>query len=515
MRIAAASILLLLTFACQKASRFDQFITDNASFDMAILNGTVVDGSGATGYLADVLVRNGKVVFIGNVEPDKIETRQTIDASDKVVTPGFIDVHTHGNPLSGKSFENFLANGVTTIFLGQDGYHPSLQHKQHDLPTWMDSVAQSPLELNIAMLAGHGTIRRQAGIADLDQPTAGQIVKLVEVLNESLSAGSYGLSTGLEYVPGIYASKEELTALAKALGEKQGIMASHMRNEDDDALEASLTELLDLGAYCKVHASHLKAVYGKGAERGREILGAIEAAKAKGIMASADVYPYTASYTGIGIVFPKWAKTQAQFELALKTRKKELEDYLEKRIAKRNGPAATLFGSGLYTAKTLEKAAADEGISYVELLMKIGPQGASGAYFIMNQELQDVFINHPEVMIASDGSPTMLHPRGHGTQARIIEQYVNTGLLSIEQAVYKMTGLAAETFGITDRGRLKEGLVADLLVFDPKDVKEKATYANPYQFSEGFEQVIVNGILVRKKAKLISKSAGRLLRKDQ
>ena len=515
MRFGAAVILLLLTFACQQTSQFEQVIAEHGQFNLAILNGTVVDGSGAAAYSADLLVNEGKIVFVGEVDADKIEATQVIDASGKLITPGFIDVHTHGDPLSGKSFENFLANGVTTIFLGQDGYHPSIQGQPYDLPAWMDSVEQSPLELNLAMLAGHGSIRRQAGIADQEQPTAEQLNRLAEVLNEALVAGSYGLSTGLEYVPGMYADKDELTLLAKALGKSQAIMASHMRNEDDDAVEASLTELLDLGAFCKVHASHLKAVYGKGADRGREILSAIEEARSRGVMASADVYPYTASYTGIGIVFPKWAKTQAQFEVALKTRKKELEDYLEKRIAKRNGPAATLFGSGLYTAKTLEKAAADEGISYVELLMKIGPQGASGAYFIMNQELQDVFINHPEVMIASDGSPTMLHPRGHGTQAKIIEQYVNEGTLSIEQAVYKMAGLPAQTFGLANRGFIKEGLSADLLIFDPQQVKEKATYANPYQFSEGFEQVIVNGVLARSEARLVSKSAGKLLRRGR
>lgn len=478
------------------------------------MDGSIIDGTGSEAFSADLLVHDGKIVFMGEVNLDRIEVGKAIDARGKVVTPGFIDVHAHGNPLSDVSFKSFLANGTTTILLGQDGYHPSLANSQFNILPWMEAAERSDLELNVALFAGHGSLRRLAQIANEGIPGQTQMDAMVSALREALEAGCFGMSTGLEYVPGMYAQKPELEALAKVLGEYDAVMASHMRNEDDDAIEASIHELLSLGEFCQVHASHLKVVYGKGAKRGGEILALIDSAEQVGMQVTADVYPYIASYTGIGILFPKWAKTRVQFEQALKTRKKELETYLHDRVIKRNGPEATLFGSGKYAGKTLAEAAREEGKSYVELLLSVGPQGASGAYFIMDRELQDTFITDPEVMIASDGSPTMLHPRGHGTMARIIEQYVvQEKTLTLSSAIHKMTGLPAQTMGITDRGLLQVGLAADLLVFVPESIKEKATFSDPYQLSEGFDQVVVNGELAWSNQELIDGASGRLLKK--
>lgn len=478
------------------------------------MNGSIVDGSGAEAFNADLLIRDGKIVFMGEVDPGHIDAGRIIDAEGKVVSPGFIDVHAHGNPLSEVSFKSFLANGTTTILLGQDGYHPSVGDGQFSILPWMEAAEKSDLELNVALFAGHGSLRRQAQIANEGTPDEDQMNTMVTALREALEAGCFGMSTGLEYVPGMYAQKPELEALATVLGEYETTMASHMRNEDDDAIEASINELLSLGSFCRVHASHLKVVYGKGAARGKEILTMIDSASQQGMEVSADVYPYIASYTGIGILFPKWAKTQGQFEQALKTRKQELETYLYNRVIKRNGPEATLFGSGKYAGKTLAQAAEEEGKTYVELLLSIGPQGASGAYFIMDRELQDTFINHPEVMIASDGSPTMLHPRGHGTMARIIEQYVmEEKSLTLAAAIHKMSGLPAATMGIKDRGLLQAGLAADILVFKPEAIKETATFSDPYQLSEGFDQVIVNGTMAWSDQELVNGTSGQLLKK--
>lgn len=508
--------LLIICWACSGPSSFDALIAQNNSFDIAIMNGKVLDGSGSEAFEADLLIRDEKIVFIGEVDPDRIEAGEVIDAAGKIVTPGFIDVHTHGNPLSEVSFQSFLADGTTTILLGQDGYHPSVANGQFSILPWMEAAQQAKLELNVALFVGHGSLRREARIPDEAVPTEAQMEAMLSALRQALEAGSFGMSTGLEYVPGMYAQKAELEALAGVLGEYGAVMSSHMRNEDDDAIEASIEELLNLGKFCQVHASHLKVVYGKGAERGEEILSIINSARQAGMQVSADVYPYIASYTGIGILFPKWAKTQGQFEQVLKTRRKELETYLYDRVIKRNGPEATLFGSGKYAGKTLAEAAKEEGKTYVELLLSVGPQGASGAYFIMDRELQGTFINDPEVMIASDGSPTMLHPRGHGTMARIIEQYVMNGKsLTLASAIHKMTGLPAKTMGITDRGFLKAGFAADILVFNPGAIREKATFSDPYQLSEGFDQVIVNGKLAWRNQKLVNEASGRLLRKQR
>lgn len=507
-----AFVFLLIITACGSPTEFEKLISNNNHFDIVIINGNIIDGSGAEGFKADLLIRDDVIAFVGKIDLAKIEVDKTIDAQGQVISPGFIDVHAHGNPLSDVSFESFLATGVTTMVLGQDGGHPSLQEQEYDILPWMDELAQSDLELNVAMFVGHGSLRRQAQIPNEVKATAAQLTSMESALEKALVAGCFGISTGLEYVPGMYADKIELQTLAKVVGAYDAVMMSHMRNEDDEAIEASLDELLALGELCQVHASHLKVVYGKGASRGEGILQKLASSKRKGIQISADVYPYMASYTGIGILFPSWCKTTEQFEKLKLDRIDALKDYLFNRVMKRNGPEATLFGSGKYAGKTLAQVAAEQNKTYVDILMEIGPQGASGAYFIMDQALQDQFIIDPKIMIASDGSPTMLHPRGHGTQARIIEKYVvNENQLALALAIYKMTGLPAKTIGLKDRGLLGKGHKADILIFNPSVVKEKATYENPYQFSEGFNQVILNGKLVRENGQLLKSDAGKLL----
>jgi N-acyl-D-aspartate/D-glutamate deacylase len=510
----AFTFLLIIT-ACGSQTEFEKLISKNNHFDIAIVNGDIIDGSGADSYRADLLIRDDAIAFVGKIDLEKITVNKTIDAEGKIVSPGFIDVHAHGNPLSEVSFESFLATGVTTMVLGQDGGHPSLKGQEYDILPWMDKLEQSDLELNVAMFVGHGSLRRQAQIPNEKAPSTAQLSSMETALEAALKAGCFGISTGLEYVPGMYADKLELQALAKIVGANDAVMMSHMRNEDDEAIEASLDELLELGELCQVHASHLKVVYGKGAKRGQEILQKLANSKKSGIQISADVYPYMASYTGIGILFPSWCKTNAQFERAKLDRLDELKEYLFNRVIKRNGPEATLFGSGEYAGNTLAQVAAAQNKSYVDILMQIGPQGASGAYFIMDQLLQDEIITDPKTMIASDGSPTMLHPRGHGTQARIIEKYVEEkGVLELSLAIYKMTGLPAKTINLKDRGLLVNGYIADILIFNPSEVKEKATYENPYQFSEGFDQVILNGKLVREDGALLIANGGKLLRSN-
>jgi N-acyl-D-amino-acid deacylase len=505
--------LLLIITACGSQTEFEKLISNNNHFDIAIINGNIIDGSGAEGFEADLLIRDDAIAFVGKIDLEKIEVDKTIDAEGQIVSPGFIDVHAHGNPLSDVSFESFLATGVTTMVLGQDGGNPSLKGQEYDILPWMDELAQSNLELNVAMFVGHGSLRRQAQIPNEVKPTTAQLMAMGAALKAALEAGCFGISTGLEYVPGMYADKLELQTLAKIVGANDAVMMSHMRNEDDEAIEASLDELLALGELCQVHVSHLKVVYGKGEERGQEILQKLASAKKLGIQVSADVYPYIASYTGIGILFPSWCKTSKQFERAKLDRLDELREYLFKRVIKRNGPDATLFGSGAYAGKTLATVAAEQNKTYVDILLEVGPQGASGAYFIMDQTLQDQFITDPKTMIASDGSPTMLHPRGHGTQARIIQKYVVVeNQLDLGLAIYKMTGLPAKTIGLKDRGLLGKGYKADILIFNPSEINEKATYENPYQFSEGFNQVILNGKLVRENGQLLSDNHGKLLK---
>ncbi|MDF9800319.1 N-acyl-D-amino-acid deacylase [Catalinimonas alkaloidigena] len=521
--------ILMISACTKKPSAFEKFVQKHqvGQYDLLIKNGQVIDGSGRDAYAADVLVKADSIAFVGQVDTAIISVTRFIDATGKVVTPGFIDTHAHGNPLETPAFRNFLAMGVTTISLGKDGSSPGLDSPRLDGPgqvgsgkegmtAWMQEVEDTIPGVNIAMFVGHGTLRMLSGIKYNPRPTQEQIVDMGEMLAMNLDAGCFGMTTGLEYIPGTYAPDYELEYLAKIVGEKGKFITSHVRNEDDEAIESSLRELLLQGRYCPVQVSHMKVVYGKGERRAEEILRVLNEARAEGIEVTADVYPYTASYTTIGIVFPEWALPPNRYEEIVRSRRGELEEFLRNKVNQRNGPEATLLGTAPWAGKTLAQVAKELVKPFEDVLIDdIGPRGASGAYFVMNDELQARLIQDSLVMICSDGSPTSRHPRGHGTFAKIIEQYVvKDSLFSLEEAVRKMTSLPAKTMGVEDRGIIAKGKKADILVFAPAGIKATATYENPFQLAEGFNYVIVNGQLSLVESTFSDKRHGKMLRKN-
>jgi len=507
-RLITLLAILLNLHACG-----DQQPGEILRFDTVIENGMVLDGSGSEAIEVDVFIRAGEIVRIDELDvlatSNEVEIGQRIDASGYIVAPGFIDVHSHGDPLETPNFENFLAQGVTTITLGQDGSSPATEN----LANWMDEVEAQGIGVNLAMFVGHGTLRELSGIGLDPVPSTEQLQRMLEILDNNLEV-SFGLSTGLEYNPGLNAAKEELLAMAEVVGRNNRVIMSHMRNEDDDAIEASLAELIAQGEYAKVHVAHMKSVYGRGAARAEELLALIQEARKRGYQITADVYPYNASYTGIGIVFPVWAKTKEQFEEALIDRREELEEYLRYRVNLRNGPEATLLGTEPYTGKTLADLEQEMNMPFEDILIDvIGPQGASGAYFVMNDELQSRLLEDAYVGVSSDGSPTGFHPRGHGTFAKIIEEYVvKRESLALSEAVRKMTSFAADILGITDRGRIEVGQAADLIVFDSAAVRARATYPEPHQLASGFKLVLVNGKIAFKDGAGQSQRNGEVLR---
>lgn len=480
------------------------------SWDWHIEKALIVDGTGAEAFRADLLIRGEQIGYIGEVDPDTISAENRVDAAGRVVTPGFIDVHAHGNPLQTPAFENFLAMGVTTILLGQDGSSSAVGSLENRLER-IEAEGPGP---NIATLSGHGSIRSRAGVGK-HVPTDMQLREMAELLRSDLEDGAFGMSLGLEYVPGMYAQEQELRHLAGIMGDYNGIIMSHMRSEDDADIENSLDELAALGKRARVHASHLKVVYGEGADRAEEILVLINEYRKKGITFTADTYPYTASYTGISILFPSWAKTRSGWKQAVSERPDELKSFLEDKIEQRNGPGAILFGSGNFTGQTLAEAARRQGMAPADLLMEVGPEAGYAAHFVMNAELQDRIIVDKNVMISSDGSPTMRHPRSYGSFAKIISRYVQEQqMLTLEEAIYKMSGMSAETLQITDRGKIKEGYKADLLIFNPEEVRDTATFEEPYRLAEGFDWVMVNGKLVRETGDFTGKRNGHVLRRE-
>lgn len=510
-RILACVLFVSFLGGCTKTP--PPFLAEYASIDLLIENGQVLDGLGGEAQSADVVVVGDKIVFVGDAQftDDDFDRRirKRIDAAGRMVTPGFIDLHSHGDPLETPALENFLAMGVTTISLGQDGDSPEVAN----LSDWLDEVASNGIGTNLAMFVGHGTLRTLSGIGRTPVPEADDLERMLEMLDTSLQV-TFGMSTGLEYNPGLNAQREELEALARVVGRNDRMIMSHMRNEDDDQLENSIAELLDQGRYARVHISHLKSVFGKGSERAREILGILDSARESGIQVTAETYPYNASYTGIDIVFPVWAKTVEQFDVAKVERRDELAEFLRNRVNRRNGPEATLLGTDPYTGKTLAELAHELEMPFEDVLIDvIGPGGVSGAYFVMDNELQTQILTDANVGVCSDGSPTGFHPRGHGTFARIIERYVlQESILTLPDAVRKMTSFAASVLGITDRGVVKAGMIADLLVFDPSRVHETATYPNPLQLAVGFDVVIVNGKIAREDGRQADGFFGRVLR---
>jgi N-acyl-D-amino-acid deacylase len=481
-----------------------------ASYDLLIENATIIDGTGEDAYPGYLGISNDEVTFVGREIPQPFQAKETIDATGYTVTPGFIDAHSHGDPLQTPEFKNFLAMGVTTITLGQDGYSP-----EEDLNQWMQKVEEARPGVNIAMLVGHNTLRGLAGINYDSIPTKEGLHKMQQLLQEAMRAGAFGMSTGLEYSPGNFSRQEELDSLAKAVGEEQGVIMSHMRNEDDSEIERSLRELLLQGRFAPVHISHIKIVYGKGSSRALEIIQKLDSARAAGVTVTADLYPYTASHTGIAILFPDWAKKPHNFQEVVNSRRGELEDFLRKKVIQRNGPEATLLGSGAFKGKTLANVSKELDKPYEQVLIEdIGPYGAGAAHFIMDEELQKTFLIDNQICISSDGSPTMHHPRGYGSFSKVIEEYVlQEKILSLEEAIYKMTGLPAGILQLKDRGLLKEGYKADVLIFKPEDITTNATYEDPHQLSEGISYIIVNGKLVLNKGNFTDSRSGRVLKK--
>ncbi|RDV13543.1 N-acyl-D-amino acid deacylase [Pontibacter diazotrophicus] len=503
-QIFAYTLLAILLVSCQQEGNAQ-------TYDLLLRKASVVDGTGQAPYVANLLVSGDSIALIDRDTSSTYSAGRTIDADGLVLTPGFIDTHAHGDPLETPEFKNFLSMGVTTICLGQDGFSP----EEKDISIWMEKVSQKAPAVNIAMFAGHGTLRMLSGIQYDSVPSDQKLAAMEKLLANALDAGCFGMTTGLEYTPGYIADSTELNRMAKVVGAKEGLIMSHMRNEDDAFVEASIRELLAQGRYCPVHVSHMKVVFGKGQKRAEEVLQLLDSARTSGIQVTADFYPYTASYTGIAILFPEWAQRPNDYQQVLKTKRAALGTYLQNRVMLRNGPEATLIGSGPYKGKTLAQVSTELDKPFQDVLMDdIGPYGASGAYFVMDETLQETLLKNQHVMVCTDGSPTMHHPRGYGTYAKVIETYVeNQNLLTLTEAVRKMSGLPAETIDLKDRGIIREGYKADILLFDPSEVQENATYGNPHQLASGFRYVIINGQIVKEGTQFSSKRAGKMLKK--
>lgn len=485
----------------------------------------LVDGSGAPARGVDVLLRGGTVESVGRISSRTAKVMRIVNGDGRVLAPGFIDAHAHGDPLQ-QSFESYLAMGVTTIVLGQDGGSPRLldgadvdvlsDEAGAGVSAWLDAAEHGALDVNVATLTGHGALRRQARIDDgTRRPSPLEVARMQALLEADLRAGSYGLSTGLEYVPGRYAQAEELTALGAVVARYDGIAMSHMRSEDEGRIRNSIEELIAFSRPARPHISHLKVIYGKGEAEATALMEFIHDKRRSGVELTADAYPYVAGYTGVAILFPEWALPPTDYAHVVGSRRDELRGYLERRMMRRGGPEALLFGSEPYAGKTLARAASEAGKAFPDFLIEMGPTGGSGAHFTMDERLQRRLLLDPIVAISTDGAPGMHHPRSTGTYAKWIEEFVvGRSLLPLEEAVRKATGLPASIMRFPDRGTIRPGAKADLVLFDPSRVRARSDYVDPFALSEGFDMVLVNGVPAFEDGEQVAKS-GDLLRRGR
>lgn len=491
--------------------------------DLLLTGGLVVDGSMRAPVKTDIGIRGDRIVFIGKSAGKNVTAARTLDAKGMVIAPGFIDPHTHAledlsNPKL-SSNENYLMQGVTTVITGNDGGGPF--RVAETLEKW----ARQGIGVNAGLLVGHGTVRGEVlGAGDVE-PSIEQLARMKNLIGQAMNEGAFGMSTGLFYAPGSFAKTEEVIALAKTAAESGGIYDTHLRDEGSYSigLLGSVRETIRIGreAGIPVHISHIKALGTEVWGQSREVVRLIRQARAKGIKVTANQYPYTASGTNIiAALVPRWAEAGGNAELLKRIKDPQVRPRLviemEANLKRRNGAEAILITRSQnkqLVGKTLGAVAKEWKKSPVEAALDIVASGGAGiASFNMNESDIDYFMKQNFVMTGSDGSSG--HPRKYGTFPRKLREYVfEKKLITLPFTIRASSSLTAETFRISERGRLRVGYFADVVVFDPKGVADRATYEQPEALATGMKFVIVNGRIAVDEGKYTGILAGSPLRK--
>ncbi len=500
-----------------------------ADYDLLFRNARVVDGTGNPWYLADVGVKDGRIAAIGRLNGKTAE--RVIDAARRVLAPGFIDVHTHieGGIEKVPRGDNYLLDGVTTVVTGNCG------GSRLDLAQWFQQLEETRIGLNIASLIGHNTVRAEVMGTSFKKADDEEIRRMQALVEKGMQDGAVGLSTGLIYIPGTYSDTREVVALAEAAGKTGGVYASHMRDEGEFVL-AAIEEAIKAGraGNLRVQLSHFKIDNRRLWGYSEQSLALVEKYRREGVDVVVDQYPYDRSSTNLGITLPSWALADGSAKIKErlsdpKTRTKIKAEMLAM-IAKLGQPdygyatVANFRPNPAYEGKTISEInkmkgrPAEPAWEAETILDLMNEGGAQMVYQSMGETDVDRILRYPNTAVASDGGVRefgvgMPHPRSYGTNARVLAQYVRERkILTLEDAVRRMTSLPARTFRFQDRGMIREGMAADLLLFDPATVTDKATYQSPHQFSAGFDYVAVNGELMVDEGRLTDRRSGRILR---
>ncbi len=500
------------------------------TFDIIIKNGRIADGTGGALFEANIYIRDGKIVTIGH-QP-KAVAPQTIDATGLVIAPGFIDMHTHSErkSLDFPAVENYLQQGVTTMVGGNCGSSP------FPISEFIEKTEAREIGTNLALLVGHNTVRREVMGTENRLATETELTAMQNLIQSAMDDGAFGMSTGLKYIPGAYSNTEEVVTLASTVSQNGGFYATHMR-EEGIGLIKSVEEAIDIGRKAKlpVQISHHKAVGKSTWGKSKNTLALVDEARAEGIDVTVDQYPYTATSTTLTVVFPAWSLAGGMEAL-----KERLDDPAQRQkikdgivwnivydrgggdpasIVVANYPPNTAFNGMDLGEITKRKGIEPTPENAAEVLMDmVYKGGGAGIYHCLDEADVKRIMAHPQVMHASDGSTIEFgkaqpHPRSYGTYPRILGRYVrDQGVISLSESIRKMTQLPASVLGLTDRGEIKKGFWADLVIFDPKTIIDRATWENPHQYPAGISYVLVNGKVAVDHGRTTKSLAGKVLK---
>jgi N-acyl-D-amino-acid deacylase len=514
--------------------------TCSGDFDLVISAAEIVDGLGGLPFKADIGIRNKRIACVGTFDLTKYP--HVINGSGLTVAPGFIDVHTHierNVPESASPFlaPNFVRQGVTTLITGNCG------RSFLDVGKFFKRLDTFGSQVNVATLVGHNTIRTQVMKESADASTPEQLNRMKRLVRTAMNDGALGFSTGLEYIPGAFASTDEIVELAKTAGDSNGLYVSHIRNEATKG-EAAIREAISIGdrASVPVHISHFKSQGPSQWGSAQRRLDLVKAAKESGLIVSLDQYPYTASSTGIAVLLPSWVSEgglatakhkldepaiyrRVRDEMLTQLRALGWKDYSFARVAYYESDHSLV---GLTIADIADQRASMHSVpmrpKFTQAIFSFPHPandqqelerqadtvidifrhgGAQMVFFDMSEDDVEVIMRNPEVMFGSDSgvreenSNSLPHPRGLGTFPKILGLYAREKhLFSIEEAVRRMTSLPAATFGLKDRGQVREGYWADLVLFDSRRILDRATFEQPLKAPEGIHYIIVNGSVV-------------------
>jgi N-acyl-D-amino-acid deacylase len=505
--------------------------TSAADFDLIVAGGRVVDGTGNPWLEADIAIRDGIIAEIGKLDPKR--GARVVDAKGLIVAPGFVDVHTHieGGIVSQPAAENFLRMGVTSVVTGNCGGSSA------NLREWFSRLEQNGISVNVASLIGHNTVRRAGMNGDFDRPPTGEeLQRMRDLVAQAMRDGAVGLSTGLIYIPGTYSKTEEVVELAKVAALHGGVYATHMRDEGE-FVEKSIKETLEIGALagCPVEISHFKVSNKRRWGASVNTIKLVEDARKRGQQVTVDQYLYTASSTNLGVRFPSWifdggnektkerlldstARARIKREMIAENRRSGRLNYSYAVVANYR-PNPSFNGKNITEITRMARGKSgvlEEVEQMIEMLLA---GGAQMIYHSMSDADVERIFRQPFTMIASDAgvvdpsSASMPHPRGFGNNARALGVYVREKrLVGLEDAIRKMSSLPAQTFRLWDRGLLRPGMAADIVIFDEKRVADRATFEQPKQYAAGIAFVIVNGRIVVEGEKHSGAKPGKILR---